>query len=234
MAYTARQLITRAYYLSQIVSRQLQNVDGEQITDGLYLLNALLDYKRTDLRLIPYFQRYEFDTVINQEEYFIDGLLYIDAITFNIGTVRYSMRDMTRKDYFGSPRVDNIATLPFSYRPERELNGMRVFMYFLPGGVYEVKLSGKFALDEVTLDTDMSLTYDTYYIEYLRYELAREICNDYGSTFPDAAMAKYEEMRKKLMEVSPPDLSIQKQSYFTQRPGMDWQQVNIGRGWWPF
>ncbi len=233
-AYTARQLITRAYYLSQVVSRQLQTVDGDQITDGLYLLNALLDYKSTDLRLIPYFTRYEFDTVINQEMYYIPGLIFIDSITFNIGTVRYSMRDMTRKEYFGSPRVDNIANLPFSYRPERVLDGMNIYMYFLPGGVYQVKLSGKFSFSEVTLDTDLSLTYDPYYIEYLRYELAKEICDEWGSTFPDAAMAKYEEMRKKLMEVSPADLSMTKVSYFTGRPGMDWQQANIGVGWWPF
>ena len=57
MAYTARMLITRAYYLSQIVSRQLQEVSGEQIEDGLFLLNALLQFKSTDLREIPYFIR---------------------------------------------------------------------------------------------------------------------------------------------------------------------------------
>ena len=62
MVYSALQLITRSYYLSQVVSRQLQTVSGDEITDGLYLLNALLDYKSTDVRLIPYFTRFEFDS----------------------------------------------------------------------------------------------------------------------------------------------------------------------------
>lgn len=233
MAYTALQLINRAYYLSQIVSRQLQTVTGEQVTDGLYLLNALLDYKRTDLRLIPYFKRYEFDSVSGQEEYFIPNLLYVDALTFNIGDVRYNMYEMTRKDYFNTPRVDNVQSLPFSYRIERELNGARIFLYFVPAAVYQMKISGKFALSEVTLFTDLEEEYDTYYIEYLRYSLARMICEEWGSTFPDESKQKLMAMEKKLMDVSPPDLSIQKRTFFNKGPMWDWQHINISPGWWP-
>ena len=92
MAYTALQLINRAYYLSQIVARDLQVVSGSQVEDGLYLLNALLDVKGSDLRLIPYFQYYPLTAVANQEKYFVPNLLYVDSMTFNIGPVRYSMR----------------------------------------------------------------------------------------------------------------------------------------------
>jgi hypothetical protein len=234
MAYTAQQLITRAFYLSQVVSRDLQTPNASQITDGLYLLNAILDYKKTDLRLIPYFTFYEFDTVVNQELYFIPNLLLIDTITFNIGDVRYSMYETTRYEYFGTPRVDNIANLPFSYRAERVLGGLNVYMYFLPGGVYQVKLQGKFGLTDVALNTDLSEIYDFYYIEYLRYELANYICSEWGATFPEQAMKKYEEIRKKLMEVSPKDLALRGQSYFDGQYPIDWQYINLGVGWLPF
>jgi hypothetical protein len=233
MAYPARLLITRAYYLSQVVSRELQTVSGDQITDGLALLNAFLNFKGTDLRLIPYFKRFSFNTIQGQEDYFIQNLLYVDSITFNIGVVRYSMTDMTRKDYFATPRVDNIQSLPFSYRPERELDGMRLFFYFVPADVYVMKIFGKFGLTTVTLDTDLSLIYDPFFIEYLRYGLAEYICSDYGATFPDESKMKLMEIEKKLLEVSPADLSIQKKSYFTKAPFIDWQSVNIP-GWWPF
>lgn len=234
MAYTALQLITKSYYLSQVVSRGLQTVSGEQVTDGLDLLNDLLNIKASDLHLIPYFQRYEFDTIANVEEYFIPDLLYVDSLTFNIGVVRYSMREMTRKEYFSTPRVDNIANLPFSYRVERELGGSRIFLYFLPGDVYQMKLSGKFGFSSVALTTDLSLTYDLYYIEYLRYALAEYICSDWGVTFPDESKAKYSEIRKKLMMISPADLSIQKRTYFNSNPAVDWQWINIGVGYFPF
>ncbi len=233
MAYTALQLITRAYYLSQVVSRQLQTPTGEQITDGLYLLNADLDYKSTDLRLIPYFKRYEFDTVQGQEDYYIPDLLFVDNLTFNIDTVRYSLIENTRHEYFAGPRVDNIQSLPYSYRVERELDGLRIYLYFVPEAVYQMKLSGKFRLDNVTLNTDMSLTYDAYYLEYLRYSLAKMICEEWGTTFPDESKAKLMAMEKKLMEVSPPDLSLSKRGYFNGGPVWDWQTINLYRGFLP-
>lgn len=232
MAYTALELITRAYYLSQVVARGLQVVTGEQITDGLHLLNADLEYKSTDLRLIPYFERFEFDTVQGQEEYFIDNLLYVDSLTFNISNVRYSLLEFTRKEYFAVPRIDNVQSLPYCYRVERERGGARIYLYFVPNQVYNMRMSGKFALTDVTLTTDMSLIYDNFYLEWLRYSLAIKICEDYGATVPDATRMKYMEMTKKLMDVSPADLSIQKRGFFNNSPVMDWQMYNIP-GWVP-
>jgi len=233
MAFSALDLITKAYYLSGIVSRELQTVSGAQASDGLYLLNALLEVKGLDLRLIPYYQRYSFPTVAGTDEYFIDNLLAIDTITFNLGDVRFPLQEMSRRDFFGSPRVDNIQSLPFSYRDERELGGTRIYLYFEPNQVYTVKISGKFGLTDVTLMQDMSLTYDLYYMEYLRHALANYICSDYGQTLPEATMQTYRSIEKKLMDISPSDLSIQKMSYFTgdRRDGLGWGQINIGQGW---
>lgn len=234
MAYEALQLINRAFYLSQVLSRQLQTVSGEQVSDGLYLLNALLDIKGSDLRLIPYFTNFTFPTVAGQEMYTIPNLLMVDTMTFNIGTVRYSMREMTRSQYFEQYRIDNISSLPFTYRIERQLDGANIYMYFLPAQIYQVKIWGKFGLTEVGINTDLSTLYDNYYIEYLRYALAEYICAEYGATFPDESKKKCDEIRKKLMDISPPDLSVKKSSYFNDSPGFDWQTINLSGGWIPF
>ena len=232
MAYTALQLITRAYYLSAVVSRSLQTLTAEQVSDGLYLLNADLEYKSTDLRLIPYFDRFSFDTVQGQEMYFISNLCYMDSLTFNIGVTRFSLLDFSRKEYFSSPRIDNVQSLPYCYRIERTLGGSNIYLYFVPSQVFTMKMSGKFSLTDVALTTDMSLFYDTFYIEWLRYSLAIKICEEYGATVPDATRLKYNEMTKKLMDVSPADLSIQKRGYFSGVPALDWQLINIP-GWIP-
>lgn len=233
MIYTARTLITRAYYLSQIVRRDLQTVSGSQISDGLFLLNNLLDFKSSDLRLIPYFSRGEFDTQQGIDNYFIDNLLYVDAMTFNLGKVRFNMISDTRKEFFNSPRVDDIQSLMYKYRAERENGGMRIYFYFSPSQVFKVKYSGKFGLSEVTLDQDMALTYDGFYIEYLRYALAEYICSDYGVTFPDESKAKLMEMERKLMDVDPADIVMVKRSYFGRQFGLDWQTANLTTGWVP-
>lgn len=231
MAYTALQLITRAYYLSGVVSREFQVPSPPEVEDGLYLLNALLDVKGSDLRLIPYYQYYTFNTVIGQEMYTIPNLLAVDTMTFNLGSVRYSIRECTRGEYFATARVDNINSLPFQYRIERQLDSANVYLYFWPSQIFVMNLWAKFGLTDVTLTTDLTTIYDTYYIEYLRYALAEYICCEYGQSFPEVCMKKYAEIRKKLMDISPADISIGKRSYFNHSVGFDWQTINLTEGY---
>ena len=234
MAYLAVDLITRAYYLSQVVSRDLQVVSANQITDGLYLLNSIIDFKNSDLREIPYYKEYDFNAVQGQELYSIPNLLSVDSLTFNIGPVRYAMNEETRTSYFANYRIDNVQSLPFQYRCERTLDGMNLYIYFVPADTYLMKLWGKFALTEVALNTDMSLLYDFFDLEFLRHQLCVWICADYGATVPDGVMKNYEVLQKKVMDVSPADMSIRNLNYFGNAPGLDWQVINLSGGWLPY
>ena len=101
MAYTAQTLITRSWYLSGIVARNLQTVTGDQITDGLMLLNALLDFKQIETDLFSYWQYIEIPLVANQEFYFLPYVAALESSTFNIGVVRYPMDSVTRRNYYG-------------------------------------------------------------------------------------------------------------------------------------
>lgn len=233
MAYTARELITRSWYLSGIVARNLQSVTGDQSTDGLNLLNALLDWKAIEIDLIPYWTYYEFDAVIGQETYFIENLYAVETLTFNIGDVRYPTEPQSRSAYFGSGRVDNIESLPSEWYFNRSKGGGTIYLYFTPQGAYPIKIMGKFGLQDVTLDTDMSLTYDKAYLEYLRYALAQYMCSEYGIQFNPESMRILSAIQRQLMDVSPPDLSMRKSSILTSGTGINYGDVNIGKGWRP-
>ena len=132
MAYTAQTLITRSWYLSGIVARNLQVVTGDQITDGLMLLNALLDFKQIETDLIPYWTYIGMPLIGGQEYYYLPNVADIELGTFNIGPVRYPMQQRQRKAYFGSSRVDNIQTLPFDWNFNRGEGGGTLSFYFLP------------------------------------------------------------------------------------------------------
>lgn len=233
MAYTARQLISRSWYLSGIVARGLQTVSGDQITDGLFLLNALLNWKSVQVDLIPYFTYYEFPAVVNQEEYYIENLYQVESLTFNKQTVRYSTQRTGRTAYFGSSRVDDIESLPFNWTFNRKLDGGTIYLYFKPDEAYPIKIMGKFGLTNVTLDTDMLLTYDASYIEYLRYCLAQYMCSEYGITFNPESAQILKGLEHELMYVSPPDLALTKTSILTKGAGLNWADINLGRGWRP-
>lgn len=234
MTYPAQTLITNAWYLSGIVGRNAQSVSGDQITDGLRLLNALLDFKSVQTDLIPYWTyNTSISCVAGQESYFIPNCIAVESVTFNQNVVRYAMDYVSRKNYFGSGRIDNIQTLPFNWTFNRGLGGGTLYLYFLPESNYPLKIMGKFALTDATLTTDLLTVYDPSYIEYLRYALAQYMCSEYGIVFNPESEKKLKEMSRQLMYISPPDLSMVKTSILTQDSGINFGDVNLGHGYRP-
>lgn len=249
MAYTAQQLITRSWFLSGIVARNLQFVTGDQITEGLALLNALLDFKQIETDLIPYWTYIEFPLIPGQEYYFLPNVCAVESMTFNIDVVRYPMVSTARRAYFGSSRVDNIQTLPFNWNFNRGKGGGTLSLYFLPQSAYPAKLMVKIFLNDVSLNTDLTnisstlpytflqtqnAGYDTSYIEYLRHELASYMCDEYGVDLNASTKERLIAYRRMLMDESPPDLSREGVTILASNSqGYNWGDVNIGRGFRP-
>jgi hypothetical protein len=233
VAYTARRLITNSYYLAGITARRLQTVSGQQISDGLELLNDVLGVKTAQTTLIPYYEQYDFDLETGVQDYFIPNLLAPESMVFYIGTVRYEMYPTPRREFFGSSRVDNVNSLPFNWHYERTLGGSNISVYFWPAADYPAMLFGKFGLTSVTLNQDLELTYDRYYITYLRYALADYIAADNNITLQPQTAEKLKELEAVINNVSPPDLRMTKMSTFGDANGLNWGDVNLGKGWRP-
>jgi hypothetical protein len=259
MAYLAQKLITNSWYLSGIVARNLQVPTGDQINDGLQMLNDLLNFKQIETDLIPYYQYITFDCVPSQEYYYLPYVALVESATFNLSYVRYPMSGTSRTNYYGSSRVDNINTLPFSWNYNRALGGGNLAFYFIPDQNYQIKLMVKIFLTDVSLTTDLTnITetfqpndipnytiysfinnsnqgYDTAYIEYLRYSLAAYMCSEYGVLFNPESEKILTSYKRKLMYESPPDLSMKKLTILTadEQSGYNWGDVNLGHGWRP-
>jgi hypothetical protein len=233
MAYTASKLINKAYYLSGIVARDLQSVSGSQSSDGLDLLNLLLAMKNVDYRLIPYFKSHDIVAVPAQEKYFVENLVAVENFVFYINSVRYAMRGTSRNQYFSSPRAENIESLPYQWHLERTKGGSNLFIYFLPNTDYPMTLWGKFGFDEVSLETDLSLIFDPFYIEYLRYGLAEYICSEYNVMFQPQSLQKLKSFEQELIDISPTDFSMNKISSFSKGVDFNYGVANLGMGWWP-
>ena len=248
MPYLAQDLITRSWFLSGIVARNLQIPTGDQIYDGLQMLNDLLNFKQIETDLIPYWTYISLPLVANQEYYFLPYVAAIESATFNIDVVRYPMDYVSRRNYYGSSRVDNISTLPFSWNYNRALGGGNLALYFKPESNYPMKMMVKLFLVDVTLTTDLTNIseivpytfinsanqgYDTSYIEYLRYALARMMSSEYGILFNPESEKILMSYQRKLMWESPPDLSSIKTSILTEQNGLNYGDINIGKGWRP-
>ena len=155
MTYTVTNLITDAYYASGIVSREFETVTGQQGYVGLQVLNDILSDKTIDKGMIPYYSKYEFFAVAGQEMYFIPNLEELETLTFFINNVRYQMREVDRIKYFGSPRANNINSLPFNWHLERCIGGANIYLYFFPQTDYPIEAWGQFRLSSVSLNQDL-------------------------------------------------------------------------------
>lgn len=232
MAYTVTKLITNAYYLSGIVSRDFETVSGPQLQDGLDSLNDVLSDTTADQGMIPYYKKHDFTAVVGQEEYFIENLIEIDTLVFFINQVRYSMIDNGRRIYFGAPRAQNVQSLPFNYHVEREFGGARIFLYFKPQATYPMQLWGLFRLPEMAFNDDISLTTDRFYIDYLKYKLTERLCDNYSYIVPPGVTKRLMEIESAINKrMGEMDLTQQVMSTLTgDQNSLNYAQANLGRG----
>jgi hypothetical protein len=155
MPYTTNQLITGSYYAAGIVSREFETVSGGQIADGLGWLNDILAEKRIDNGMVPYETKYSFLANVGQETYWIPNLIQIDTLVFYLGKVRFTLEYTKRNQYFGSPRVESIDSLPFQWYFERKVGGGNLHLYFLPDRNYPLEAHGTFGIAPVLLNQDL-------------------------------------------------------------------------------
>lgn len=232
MAYVTTQLITGSYYSSGVVSREFETVSGGQIADGLLWLNDILTEKDVDQSMVPYESTYTTNFVQGQKIYTIPNLTSIDTLVFFLDQVRYAMKYEKRNAFFGSSRVENIESLPFEWYFERQFGGGNLHIYFAPDRTYPMEIHGVFRLDSVVLGQDLSLTYDQFFLTYLRYCLADRICSEYNYITPQMVvkqLGKYEGWIAKRSRII--DLRMQKVSSLQKRGTYNWAFINLGKGW---
>ena len=232
MSYTVLQTITEALYESGIVARSFETPTGEQINDGLNFFNDVLDSKRIDEATLPYYVKYDFSAVQGQETYFIPDLIEVETFVFYLDQVRYAVSPMKRLNYFGSPRAENIQSLMTNWHIERTVGGSNLYLYFLPNEDYPCEIWGLFALDSVTLTTELSTGFDRYYINYLEYDLAIYLCQKFNVEVPQGLRArfiKYDRLIRKRSGVI--DLQNRVISTLAGNSTLNYGQANFGKGW---
>jgi hypothetical protein len=233
MPITVTQEINEAYYASGIYSRNFETVAGNDFNFGLQIFNDLLAEKLINDKMIPYYTMQNFTGVIGQEQYDITNLIEVDTLTFVINTVRFPVRMENRADYFGTARANNVNSLPFSWHLERTLNGASMFVYFKPQTAYTFEIWGKFGLTAVTdLDEDLLLTYDRYYVTYLKYELAERLCAEFNMEVPLGVQQTLFKLKKQISKKSAIlDLELSNTSTLGRQSALNWAQINLGHAW---
>lgn len=234
MAYLASNLIADAYYLSGIVSREFETPTGAQMSDGLRLLNNVLQDRTVDEATIPYTQKYLLNAVAGTSEYTIPGCIDIDVFVFYINSLRYQTVNQQRQQFRGSFRPTNIQSLPWNWNFERKLNGGTLSLYFVPDTAYPLEIWGSFRLSNVTEFQDLSLTLDQFYTNFLQFLLAERLCQFNSYVVPRDVALQLERYFKWIgNNTNIMDLRMQKLSSLSGGSAINYAMVNLSGGWIP-
>lgn len=227
------ELITNSYYLSRILAREFETISDTQVSDGLVLLNDVLSEKNISSATIPYHDTSTFTAVVGQEKYIIPNLVSLDSLTYELNEVRYNMNQLSRKRYFTQMRVNNIQSLPQQFFVERQLGFSNIYVYYLPDKDYEFTMTGKFALQEVSLFDDLSGSYDKFYLSYIKYLLAQRICDLNSQTVPEGVSRRVKELKDQIFYFSGVDLSCRINNPFQGSSLYDPIQAQLSNGFTP-
>jgi len=236
MAYTLNKLITNAFYLSKIRSKDYQTVGGDDTAIGLDLFNKVLAHHSANTRMIPYNSSKTIDAVIGQEEYFIEHLVEPMSLTFNLDTVRYPVEKISRERYHASGGVEGFNSLPYECNFERTLKGCDLYIYPTPADTYPLHIWGKYNFNSVgvsDLPTDMLLVYDLYYIDYLESLLAKRLCSYYGHPVDPEVQQIIDKISSNINSMNYIDITPKRINLYGGGGSVDWMSYNLSRGYSP-
>jgi hypothetical protein len=240
MAYTSGELVTRAWFLTGIVSRDIQEVSGSQFEDGMFALNSLLAIQTANMGLISYYDKINFTGIVAQEIYFFPNLIQLETLTFVIPTanipdqtVRFPMTRLSREEYWATPRANGVQSLPYIYETERVKGGMNVNIYFTPNEAYIFELWGKFSLLSTVPNQDLSTVFDPFYLEYLRYAVACYLCEEYNVIPPPSVNAKLKQYEQQIRNTSPIDFTQKIACPFNGGYAPNYAYANAASGYVP-
>ena len=93
--------------------------------------------------------------------------------------MRIGLREQGRGRYDGENRVNDTQAPPGYFNYEKVLGGVNLSVWPLPSSDYTVTITGLFALSSVTMNTDLSLTYDDFFIVFLKLLVIRRLAAKY-------------------------------------------------------
>lgn len=216
MTTTSLQVITDAYYLSNVVSQQFQSLTGYQANQGLRLLNQILADKTIQPGLVPFFEKYDFDLVTGQQDYFIPNLIDGQTFTYFVDQNRFPAWEIGRQDMFGTFLPNGANTLPTFWHFEVRLGGSTLSLMLPPDRDYPAQIYGKFSFQNVTINQNLELGMNGYYIGFLTFDLARRLAMTNSRPVSDDVQSEWQRYVDAITaNTATIDFSYQKKSQFT-------------------
>ena len=174
MASTVRNLLNGALYLS-IADREFSPVEpsGSQINAALDIFIDLLDVYRSQMPYWVEIKREGEDALKDIEA------AYINYVKFEIGNVTYLLTPMNQIQFANYDAVEGLVSIPSAYW--YDVANKEIKVYPEPLAADRKFIIGYLPLITLNnLDQQLPDTLPTFMQRFFKYEVAYELCNEYG------------------------------------------------------
>jgi len=212
-------------------------IDSFMVNTSLYCLNDMLNQFSASSIYIPFLKVLTFNIQPNQEIYSVSDIVPSDIHTDRIldlvfanftvnGNITYPLRILTKAQFFGITRVDNLVARPsFVFLDIQDLESFLRF-YPIPDQQYPCELHLKQYMDNLINQDSLSLFISPYYERFLKYALTRELKMFYPSANWSAeAEQDYQRMFDDLKAKNETDLTIRPSVILTSPQLFYWQNI---------
>jgi hypothetical protein len=232
---TVNTIIEGAYKLIGVFSED-RALEGGRVTEGLGLLQEILDgYAAVDTR-IAWDSTLTFNLVIGQREYTFskagtadvnsNRIVELKYITLQDGDILYPVNIQPDEIYF-----NRTISLTNSFRPENayyqnaldtsnDVEESKIVFFSLPDKTYPCTIKAKFVLDAVELNQPLDEV-PSYYHRFLKYALGRSLNDHYpGSTWDVKKENEYKFLLENITNAS--DVNLE------SRAGVTFKSPTVG------
>jgi hypothetical protein len=203
---------------------------ADQLNEGLYCLNDLLDSLSQAGIYIPFVRELSFNLVPNQSDYTVsnaianpdvefDRIIEVDLCNIIYLTTSYPLRVISLPERYLSMTQTNLTVRPQTVTLMRSNLYSTLRFYPIPDQQYEAQIRGKFMLDHLGLFTNLDEV-PPYYFRFFRFALARELLNIYPSgNWTSQAEDTYKSMYQTLLPANDIDVAIRPDGLLMTRYG---------------
>lgn len=223
---TPNDIIDRAYRIIGIRSKD-RALSGDDVEQGLYILNQMLDHYSADSELIAYNDVISFPLVAGQRDYTISDqltadvtnrrLVYLKYVNLVEQQYRYPVRVHNDTIYYRFTHDENVTRRPEFVFLQQEIGQSRITFVNKPDKDYTCIVKGKFILQHLELSTIITQVPIAYH-RYLEYALANELsASRPGATWDEVSERNLQNAITNLTSSNDIDIEIEPDNLFVLR-----------------
>lgn len=235
MTRTVNRLIEQAFRKAGLFSQD-RMIKGYKITEALDMLNDILDENSADTTYVAFYEILQFPMVPGQRIYTIgrnlgndvdhNRLVELKHVALIASGARYPVRVVDDYDYYAVIYYESAQGRPASVFYQNDIAQTTLTFVAKPDIAYTCELKCKSILSGLSLNTDIT-NVPPYYLQYLKYALAKELALEYlPSNWTAFHEKRYQKLEDHLRTMADVDFSLRLSNALIGR--RQWYYNNLG------